>query len=54
MVLAFSWIGIGFSGIISGNYVGTVLFTSIAVFFGINLRSNNVSKEQEEKQCVNK
>ena len=37
MVLAFGWIGIGFSGIISGNYVGAALFSSIAIFFGIDI-----------------
>ncbi len=37
MVLAFGWIGIGFSSIISENYVGGVLFTSIAIFFAVDL-----------------
>ena len=37
MVIAFGWIGIGFSGVISGNYAGTVLFSSIALFFSVDL-----------------
>ena len=37
MVIAFGWIGIGFSGVISGNYAGTVLFSSIALFFALDI-----------------
>jgi len=37
MIIAFGWIGIGFSGIISENYIGAVLFSSIAIFFGIDI-----------------
>lgn len=36
MVISFGWIGIGLSGI-GGNYAGTILFSTIALFFSIDI-----------------